>query len=300
MPPINICDKDAAPCVTYDATGDAGLSNTPKAFPDALPHTNTSEAVSNLLTLLKKNPTPRSVMIVGHGDLGSIRTGVGSSISFSNNDWVAPFKNNLTSQNLTEIIFCSCSTGFGELGQRLLDRVVQEVNVKKASAFTAALYIDSHGVECDPGKWVTRPPGVLLAPLPVVPHPFFLKGMLTEFRLFHQDEYETIAADHVTSIAYYRADAQGRGPLIILTQGSQTEKLLGLINFNTYFEHEGEPLAAVTGAIEIEFLVDGKREQKAFTVYGNTLLRDQTHPTTFYYVSPNLACALWDFIPLRP
>jgi hypothetical protein len=277
------------------------------AFPGVVGHTNTQDAVSNLLTSLGTHPGTNSVMIVGHGRRGSIFTGLDeptpNHIGSDNKSAWDKQLGHLAHHGLTEIIFCSCYTGFGGSGSILLHNVVNAVNEAhiKASAFTGVLTITADGnVLCRAGKWTTVELGEDPHLTVVQPFEFFLVGATMDLRLIHQKEYGTISAADVSSISYYGADAKGRGPLIFLFRGSDIERFLSFINFSDPFEMEGEPLAIITAEVEIEYPLDKKMERKGFTVYSDMLLRDKTYPNTFYHASPDLAGFICSLIPLRP
>ncbi|OLE55963.1 MAG: hypothetical protein AUG51_00835 [Acidobacteria bacterium 13_1_20CM_3_53_8] len=304
MPVTNICGKDVPQCVTFDSTNSAGLGDAQTAFPGAHGHSNTADAVTNLLNCHGAT----RVMMVGHGIRGKIFTGMddGDTNNIGSNnkgEWKAElerFKN----QGLDELIFCSCFTGFGQSGDTLLKNVVEAINVQgathaKVSAFTGVLTLTQQGVICHAGEWKTVEPQAVLHPMLISASTFSLRDMTMDLKLFDQNEYKTISADNVSLISYHRADLKGRGPLIARLEGCDTEKLLSMINFSAPFELEGEPLAVVTGEVEIEYLVGKEIERKGFTVYSDMLLRDKQHPTTFYNASPDLASSLWGFMPLR-
>src|SRR5205085_10657352 len=116
-----------------------------RAFPQKGQHSNTTAAVSNLLTCLANvSRIPR--MIVGHGMHGIIITGTGdvapnfdAFISLRNiSDWEPELKR--LRGKTSELIFFSCDTGGEKKGPALLQKVADTINAT-VSAFTGLIFI---------------------------------------------------------------------------------------------------------------------------------------------------------------
>lgn len=301
MPPTHICDQLTSPCISIDETGNnVALQNARRAFygPSSIGpvHETTRTAVTNLLSCLPPDGSPGRVMIVGHGSAGLIITGSGSLVSDS--DQMIEVENfarwRTTVRRLgrlrgrlrvSEVTFCSCDTGAGELGAEFLRKVADHIEAI-VSGFTGLIFIDNEGtITCETGgRWQHAQPGI---DLPEVPAPVHQSGDGVSLSLKYDDKYRTVKMDNVLGGSFRDLMQQGKHELQL--DRERLQRLALTINFAEPDEIAGAPLAMHTGILKLDYLIDEEPESRTFLIHNDRLLWDQATPNTFYFASPELA-----------
>lgn len=302
MPPIHICDQPSSRCLTIDCTDDDdALLNARVAFygPSGIGplHDTTSKAVRNLLACVSLGASPDRVMMVGHGAPGLIITGTGPAATDSDRmigntnftRWKTPVGRLKT--RITELTFCSCDTGAGVKGAKLLMKVANHIQAT-VSGFTGQIFIDATGtITCEQnGRWQHAHPGIELPP---VSAPIYQSGDNVDLKLKYDEEYKTVKISNVKAVSF--SEPGEKGKRVFSLEGEAARKLVGTINFAEPTEIDGAPLAVITGILQIEFTIDEQPDKRTFIVYNDRLLFDQSTPSTFYYASPALAETLDEF-----
>src|SRR5882672_2909126 len=303
MATVNICGHPSSDCCTIDRTSDPVLNNARKVFPGAMSHADVEEVRDNLLSCLPPQQ-PQRAMIVGHGESGTILTGSGDTandqdqrISIDNIPIWTPALQNLAG-HITELTLCACDTGADPNGATLLKEVANVIGAR-VYGFTALIYIGPTGnITCDPkakGKWIYAAPG---KPLPPVPIPSVEFQKMLDLKLKYGDEYRTVKINDVSGASLF--DPAHEDKRVASLERTEAQRLVGTINFTEPSEIDGAPLAVKTGIVEIEYLIENKRDARTFQIFNDRLLYDQSTPNTFYYASPNLAKTLDEFRPESP
>lgn len=307
MPPTKICNLDVPAFVMIDATTpNSALDDAHVAFPNAPRHQNIAEASAHLLGQLQAHPETESVMLIGHGKPGSIGTGSGAEINATathiGTDNKGAWRDRLKALNghqLKEIIFCSCNTGADHGAQLVFD--VAKATGAKTFARTGLITILPNGeLICQPGEWQIGDPTQTKHPRELNPSFAELSDNGVDFELMHEGKSIKVPPAAVSSVSYYKHFARGQRKHICSLHGEDTQSLLGLVKLAEPFELRGEPLAIITGELELEYPAGGAGARKKFTVYNDLLLRDQTHSKTFYHTSPHFRHALADQVTLNP
>lgn len=265
-------------CTTIDATSPDGyLDNARAGNPQAYANLTTEEAANNLLDC--EGSAPRAANIVGHGAEGDIDTGkaLGQCITMDNTDEWVPLLEPLDGK-ISELFLFGCTVGGGDDGADLLHEIAKVINAP-VSAPTGLIYCDGAGVfTLEPGAvWQTATAAARPAPIDPPVH-----GQASPM----SNTTGAAAAGAQIHTASYTAKGDERPEADYLS-----EQLAREVLWDQPFTPKGEPGAKVTGHLQVDLTLNGKRQKRSLLVYNHVLLKDARQPI-YYYATPKFRALL--------
>jgi hypothetical protein len=220
-------------------------------------------------------------MIIGHGNVGFIKTGHGDNGGTADQYmgyWNIPQWIGYISQlrgKCSEMTLLSCDTGAENDGADLLIAIANAVQC----AVHASTYLvwcgGSRGIYLDPkSQWQTATPGHRPTP---IPKPALLIRDMNKLILMTNDKSRTFSEADITGMTLIRINIRGDRNSTKLTS-DEAKGLARLIAFDEPIVVDARPAAVVTGELILEI---GGEEHK-FIIYNGTLLESFSRPTTFY------------------
>jgi len=273
-------------CVTIDHTSDgAYLDCTRTAFPGALQHGSTAEAVQNLLRCA--GGAVEKANLVGHGIEGGIITGTGQPpptddlrcmTLFNVNNWV-PFIS-LLRDRASNLTLWSCDTGAGDDGADFLTLLATKINAPVAAP-TGLIFCDDGRISLiPPATWQIARPGIRppAIPLPAVPLPMNIDAISSAFFMQEEGVKEVRLADLVSAqLQVFGSKADG---IHDLTQREAAD-LLRLVDFPHPLKMRGSIAAIHTCKLTVTY--SNMPKPKVLNIYNDRILRDGDQPEAYYH-----------------
>ena len=239
-----------------------------------------SQVPSNLLRCIG-TAAKRSLMLIGHGNVGFIKTGHGdnggTSDQFLGNFNIPQWLMYLSQLRgkCTEMTLLACDTGAGNEGADLLLAIANAVQCPVHASTYLVWCGGAKGIYLDPkSQWQTATPGHRPNP---IPKPALMIRDMKALRLSISDTSKTFTESDITGMGLTRINIKGESSAAQLS-AEEAKGLAQLIAFDEPLVVDARPAAVVTGRITLEI----GAETHNFIVYNSSLLESESDPGTFY------------------
>ncbi len=254
------------------------------------PANNTNSQVPiNLLRCIGA-AAKRSAMIIGHGNVGFVKTGHGdnggTSDQFMGYFNIPQWVNYITQLKgkCSEITILACDTGAGNEGADFLLAMANAVQCP-VHASTYLVWCSAQGVYLDAkSQWQTATPGHRPKP---IPKPALMMRDIKIFALTTDKTSKTFTEADITGMALTRINIRGERNSVQLSS-DEAKGLARLIAFDEPIVIDARPAAVITG--ELTMALGG--EQHKFVIYNSSLLESIASPGTFYETMDSFSQAL--------
>lgn len=244
------------------------------------PANNTNSQVPGNLLRCIGTAAQRSVMIIGHGNVGFVKTGHGdnggTSDQYMGNFNIPQWVNYMAQLKgkCSEMTILACDTGAGNEGADFL--------LALANAVQCPVHASTYLVWCGPGgiyldsksQWQTATPGHRPNP---IPKPALTLRDMKNFAFNTNNVSRTFTEVDITGMALTRINIRGERNSIQLSS-DEAKGLARLIAFDEPIVVDARPAAVVTGELTLE--VGGEEHQ--FVIYNGSLLESAASRGTFY------------------
>jgi hypothetical protein len=280
-------DNSNVGCVSIDHTSDGEyLDCTRVAFPGALNHGSTAEAVQNLLRCAGGDI--QRANLVGHGMEAGIITGTGlppcaddlqrCMTLFNTNKWL-PFIS-LLRDRVSNLTLWSCDTGAGDDGADFLTLLATRINAPVAAP-TGIIFCEGGRITLiPPATWQIARPGMRppTIPLPAAPLPINIDAISSAFFMQEEGVKEVPLDDLVSAqLEVFGSKADG---IRDLTQREAAD-LLRLVDFLHPLKMRGSIAAIHTCKLTVAY--SNMPKPKVLNIYNDRILRDGDQPEAYYY-----------------
>lgn len=245
------------------------------------PANNTNNQVPGNLLRCIGGAARRSVMIVGHGNVGFVKTGNGDGGGTQDQymgNWNIPQWINYISQlrgKCSDLTILACDTGAGNEGADLLVAIANAVQCPVHASTYLVWCGGGRGIYLDPkSQWQTATPGHRPNP---IPKPTFTITDMKTFTFTTSVTSRTFTDVDITGMVLTRINIRGEQHVTRLSS-DEAKGLAQLIAFHEPLIVDARPAAMVTG----ELLLEIGGEEHKFIIYNDSLLEDAAKRGTFY------------------
>lgn len=282
---------------------DNGFLDGAKKFFGAPPESaNTPAAAKNIGSCVGTTGLRRRALLVGHGNVGYIKTGNGNQggndeqylANYNASSWRASMRDQLKERCLS-LVLCSCDTGADDAGAELL-YYLSSILKTVVSAPTYFVWYGGGKVYLDPkAEWQTASLGIRPDPKKR-PSGSIVVAMTVNLKI--NDKFEILPNEVIESIAFRQVNSQDlhKHPRPLLLDDSESRALVKSMGLTRPRVEDAVPAAITTGYIDMIFRDSLKRRHlKTFRIYNNTLIHDEHCPGVYYEVSPDFAKIIQSF-----